>query len=60
MDDERVGKMKWNVRFTAEYLALLLVLWQQVEKEKKEAHEMKQTTRTALWGFPRHTNMSHF
>jgi hypothetical protein len=34
-------KKKLNVLFTAENLALLLVLWQQAQKEKEETYEVE-------------------
>jgi hypothetical protein len=53
---ERTCKKKWNVHFTAEHIALLLVLWQQVENEK-EAQEEEQSTWSASQGVPRSTNL---
>jgi hypothetical protein len=34
-------KKKWNMRFTVENIALLLVLWKQAEKEKEEANKIE-------------------
>ncbi len=55
---ERTCKKKWNMHFTAEHLALLLVLWQQVENEK-EAQEEEQSTWSSSRGVPRSTNLKH-
>jgi hypothetical protein len=48
-------KKKWNVHFVAEYLALLLVLRRQVEKEKEARVEVEQYTRSASKGVPKAT-----
>jgi hypothetical protein len=50
---------KWNVRFVAEHLALLLVLRRQVEKEKEAGVEVDQSTRSALTGVPKATPLKH-
>ena len=54
---EGMRKNKWNMPFTAENLALLLVLWQQAEKEKEEAYEVEQTTRSTTGGIPKVTDL---
>jgi hypothetical protein len=38
------------VLFTAENLALLLVLWQQAQKEKEKTYEIERTTRSTTGG----------
>jgi hypothetical protein len=52
---ENGRKKKWTVRFTAENLALLLVLRRQVEKEKENALVVERPTRSALTGVPKAT-----
>ena len=46
---------KWNVRFVAEHLAILLVLRRQVKKEKKAQVEVDRSTRSASTGVPKAT-----
>jgi hypothetical protein len=48
-------KKKWNVRFVAEHLVILLVLRRQVEKEKEARAEVERSTRPASKGVPKAT-----
>ena len=48
-------KKKWNVRFVAEHLAILLVLRRQVKKEKEAQVKVERSTRSALAGVPKAT-----
>jgi hypothetical protein len=50
-------RKKSNVRFTAEHLALLLMLWQQVENEKEEAQNIDQSTRIKSGEIPKLVNI---
>jgi hypothetical protein len=53
--NETSHKKKWNVRFVAEHLALLLVLQRQVKKEKEARVEVEQSTWSASKGAPKAT-----
>ena len=52
-------KKKWNVRFVADHLAILLVLRRQVKKEKEARVEVEQSTRSASKGGPKATPLKH-
>ena len=52
---ETSRKKKWNLRFVAEHLALLLVLRRQVEKEKEARLEVVRSTWSDSGGAPKAT-----